>query len=129
MPLKLTLCSGERLVINGAVIRNDGHDANLVFENQANVLRQKDILGAGDASTPARRAYLSLQCAYMFPERDDRHLADFERLIDEFVDAAPSARDIVDGVRGLVHKGRLYSALKDCRKLIDHETELLSYVQ
>ena len=66
MPLKLSLAKGEKMVVNGAVIRNDGTDANIVFENQANILRHKDILTTEKATTPASRVYLALQCAYMF---------------------------------------------------------------
>ena len=50
MPLKLSLLRGEKLVVNGAVIKNDGPDVNLVFENQAHILRQKDIMTLEDAT-------------------------------------------------------------------------------
>ena len=69
MPLKLTLAKGEKFIVNGAVIRNDGRDASLVFENHAQILRHKDILTAANATTPAARVYLALQCAYLFAER------------------------------------------------------------
>ena len=125
MPLKLSLGRGEKFIINGAVIRNDGEAASLVFENQAHILRQKDILTAETAATPAARVYLALQCAYLFPERQAAHLKDFTSLLDEFVEAAPSAGPIAGEVRVKALAGELYHGLKACRRLIDYESELL----
>ena len=128
MPLKLSVSRGEKLIINGAVVRNDGDQANLVFENQAHILRQKDILTADTAVTPAARVYMALQCAYLFPERRDKHLADFENLLGQFIVAAPSAGAIASELRAKAEAGELYLGLKACRKLIDHESELLVHV-
>ncbi len=44
MPLKLNVSRGEKFIVNGAVIKNDGDGISLLFENQAQILRQKDIL-------------------------------------------------------------------------------------
>ena len=125
MPLKLSVGRGEKLIVNGAVLRNDGEPSNLVFENQAHILRQKDILTAESASTPASRVYLALQCAYLFPERRAKHVQDFEKLLSQFVSAAPSSTSIADEIRAKAAAGELYLGLKACRKLIDHESELL----
>ncbi len=127
MPLKLSLSKGEKLVVNGAVIKNDGGDASLVFENQAHILRQKDILTASDANTPASRAYLSLQCAYMFPDNAESHLTDFRALIADFAAAVPSAISLIERLLDLADKAELYNGLKTCRELIDYETEILTH--
>jgi flagellar protein FlbT len=129
MPLKLTLAAGERLIVNGAVIRNDGADAHLVFENRAQIMRQRDILTLETATTPAARIYLALQCAYLFPDRQADHLADFHRLLDEFAGAVPSAGPLVEELRGISDHGQLYNALKVCKRLIEYETGVLEYVQ
>ncbi len=129
MPLKLSLPRGEKLVVNGAVIKNDGPDVNLVFENQAHIMRQKDIMTMDDATSPARRIYLAIQCAYMFTDRRDEHVKDFESLIGEFYEAAPSSSSFTDKIKQLAEEGDLYGALKACRKLIDYEAEILEHVQ
>lgn len=129
MPLKLSLPRGEKIVVNGAVIKNDGPDVNLVFENQAHILRQKDIMTLEDATTPARRVYLAVQCAYMLPDRRDEHLKDFVTLIDEFCEAAPSAITLADKIRNRADAGDLYGALKACRELIEYEAEIMQHVQ
>ena len=129
MPLKLSLAKGEKFVVNGAVIKNDGSDINLVFENKAHILRQKDIMTAETASTPARRVYLALQCAYMFQDRETDHLGDFASLLEDFQNAAPSAGDVAGVIRKHVDDHDLYGALKECHRLIDLEAEIMNHVQ
>ena len=129
MPLKLSLPRGEKLVVNGAVIKNDGPDVNLVFENQAHILRQKDILTMEEATSPARRVYLAIQCAYMFADRRDEHLRDFQSLLGEFYEAAPSCGPKAEKIKNLADNGDLYGALKACRELIEYEAEILQHVQ
>ena len=129
MPLKLSLPRGEKLVVNGAVIKNDGPDVNLVFENQAHILRQKDIMTMEESTSPAHRIYLAIQCAYMFADRRDEHLKDFQSLLGELCEAAPSCGQIAEEINKLADSGDLYGALKACRKLIDYEAEILQHVQ
>lgn len=129
MPLKLSLPRGEKLVVNGAVIKNDGPDVNLVFENQAHIMRQKDIMTLDDASSPARRIYLAIQCAYMFSDRQDEHVSEFQSLLGEFRKAAPSSDEIGEKIKRLADDGNLYGALKACRELIEYEAEILEHVQ
>lgn len=129
MPLKLSLAKGEKFVVNGAVIKNDGSDINLVFENKAHILRQKDIMSADAADTPARRVYLALQCAYIFKEREQDHLQDFQNLSDDFKEAAPSSEDLVTEMQQHVETGDIYGALKECQRLIDFEAERMNHVE
>ncbi len=129
MPLKLSLPRGEKLVVNGAVIKNDGPDVNLVFENQAHILRQKDIMTMEEATSPARRVYLAIQCAYMFDDRRDEHLKEFQSLLNEFCEAAPSCGPIAEKITERAQDGDLYGALKACRELVDYETEILQHVK
>ena len=129
MPLKLTLGKGEKLIVNGAVVKNDGDGASLVFENQAHILRQKDILTAEDAKTPAARVYLALQCAYLFPDQRQTYIADFERLVGDYLRAAPSAASIADDIRGRIAGDQLYAGLKACQKLIEHEAGILQHAE
>lgn len=129
MPLKLTVGKGEKLIVNGAVIRNDGEGTSLLFENQAHILRQKDILTQDSATTPASRVYLALQCAYLFPENADAHIRDCRDLLEAYLEAAPSARPIGAEVLDLVEGQQLYNALKQCCRLLEHESEVLPRVQ
>jgi flagellar biosynthesis repressor protein FlbT len=128
MPLKLSVSKGERFIVNGVAIRNAGDSAELVFENQAQILRQKDILTTETATTPAARAYLALQCAYLFPEKSEHYLSHFQEFLDDFLEAAPSAKAIADEIMENVRADKLYQGLKACGRLISHENEALAHV-
>lgn len=129
MPLKLTLGKGEKLIVNGAVVKNDGDVASLVFENQAHILRQKDILTAEDAGTPASRVYLALQCAYLFPDRRQAFVEEFEGLLGDYLQAAPSAEALAADIRRRLAADQLYAGLKACQKLIEHEAGILQHAE
>lgn len=127
MALKISLKSGERIIINGAVIVNGGDRAQFVLQNRANVLREKDIINEQQANTPARRVYFSVQLLHLFPEREKVHQENFNRFLQQFAEAAPSAMPIVLDIGQLVLSGDSYAALKRCRELIRYEEEVLKH--
>ncbi len=65
MPLKLSLKPGEKFVLNGAVVQNGDRRGVLILQNKASVLREKDIMQAEDAKTPARRIYFPVMMMYL----------------------------------------------------------------
>lgn len=127
MPLKLSVSKGEKFIVNGAVIRSDGDHADLVFENQAHILRQKDVLTSETASTPAARIYFALQCAYLFPDKAVYYLEQYRNFLREYLEAAPSAKVIADEVEKNVQAEHLYQALRACAGLIEHERNVLAH--
>lgn len=54
MGLQIALRDGERIVVNGAVLRSRGR-TELRVESKAAILRGKDIMNPRDADTPARQ--------------------------------------------------------------------------
>ena len=72
MPLKISLKPGEKFVLNGAVIENGDRRANLVLQNKASVLREKDILQAADVDTPVKRIYFPIMMMYLSDKNDDK---------------------------------------------------------
>lgn len=125
MPLLIDFKPHDRLIINGAVIENQGAHSKLLVLNQASILRGKEVVSVEDAVTPASRAYYALQCAYVFKEQRDEYLKSFESYLADYVTACPSAAPIADKIREETAKGRLYAALKESQKLIFHEGEIL----
>lgn len=125
MPLKLDLKCGEKMIVNGAVLENVGPNAKILIHNLATVLREKEILTQEDAATPASRVYFSLQCAYMFEEAQEEHLKNFDRYLNDYLQACPSAAEIAEIIRGHIEKQNLYKALKSSRNLIAHEVRTL----
>jgi len=129
VPLSIDFKSGDKIIINGAVIENLGSNSKLSVHNQAAILRGKEVLSAEDSKTPASRIYFALQCAYIFPMKTDEYVEAFSKLMDEYLEACPSAADIAENIRGLVEKGQLYKALKAAQDLIQHEAEILNALQ
>ena len=128
MPLKLALKPGEKIVINQAVIVNGGQKSELVLENKASVLRERDIMTEEHASSPAKRVYFAVQMIYLFPGNTSFYQEKFNSFTRDFIKAVPSASPIILEIGENVIRGDLYSALKKCRKLMNYEDEVLKNV-
>jgi flagellar protein FlbT len=129
MGLKITLKPKERMIIGGAVIANDGTKANLVIENTVPILREKDILSAEKANSPARRIYFAIQLMYIDEKNLTARHKSYWKRVREFLKAAPSSLDIIDRISRELLDGNYYQALKTCKKLIAYEEEILTSVQ
>jgi flagellar protein FlbT len=130
MALVIHIKKGQKVIINGAVMENvTGKTISLLLKNEASVLRSEDVLSPEDASTPASRVYYALQCVYLFPERREQHLRDFNQLLDSYLRAAPSSSSIAKAVRSSVDEEQFYAALKRAQELIKHEGKVLSHVE
>lgn len=124
VPLKIELKPGERLILGGCVVINDGRRTRLAIEGAMPVLREKDIMTARQANSPAKRLYLAVQRMYT-SMRTQENYADYRALIRGIVEAAPCTRRFIDSINNRMLTGELYEALKETRKLIAYEKELL----
>lgn len=129
MPLKLEFKSGDKLMINGAVIENIGANAKILVHNEAAILRNKEVLSEADEATPAARVYLALQCAYMFPDQTEKYMKMFGDYLNDYVQACPSAKNIAEEIHDNVAQGKIYKALKKTHDLISHEANVLKQFQ
>lgn len=125
MPLRIKLPSHDRIIINGAVLENAGDSTTLVVHNRVDILRRKEVMAEEEATTPARRVYYALQCAYMFDEDRSRYITLALEFLSQYRDAAPSSADIVAKIADEIGEGRLYGSLKATNDLIEHEAERL----
>lgn len=123
MPLRIKLPSKERIIINGAVLENAGEATTIVLHNRADILRRKEVMSEEDAQSPARRIYYALQCAYMFDDERPKYRQMALEFLNQYENAAPSAKDVIEKIRGEIEKGGLYNALRATHPLIEHETE------
>jgi flagellar protein FlbT len=130
MPLKLSLKPGEKFVLNGAVLTNGDRRVSLVIENKASILRDRDILQADEANTPAKRIYFPIMMLYHDPDQSEGHYEEFVARMTEFMNAITDreALAICVGISRDVLQGHYYKALIKCRQLFDFEEVRLSYV-
>jgi flagellar protein FlbT len=114
------------VIIGGSVIRNGDQRTRFFVEGDAPILREKDILTAATASTPARMIYLSVQLMYLTgtwpPTRDPTSPS-----CAIFLAAAPSAVAHVDDINNCILSDDLYKALKAAKQLIAYEEELMAH--
>jgi len=130
MSLKLSLKPGEKIAINGAVIVNGDRRIEFAVENHANVLRERDIMRAEEATTPARRVYLPVMMMALDPASRAAAFPEFEHRLTDFAGAVTDARalSLCLKISAAVANGNYYRALNHCRALIEFETERLSHV-
>jgi flagellar biosynthesis repressor protein FlbT len=122
--LKVELKPNERIVIGNVVLRNGDSRARFFIEGHAPILREKDILTAETADSPARRIYLAVQLMYLSGDASAAH-ANYFALVKDFLAAAPSSLPMISEINNLILNAELYKALKTAKKLIDYEAELI----
>ena len=128
MALKVELKPNERILIGESVITNCDQRSWLVIEGSSPILREKDILTAKRADTPAKRIYLAVQL--MYTSRDPRaHHEIYFSLVKQIVQAAPSTWPFIESINNQILTGNLYKALKEAKKLIAYEEELLQHAK
>ena len=130
MPLKLSLKPGEKFVLNGAVVQNGDRRSALLLQNKASVLREKDIMQADEATTPARRIYFPVMMMYLDQAECDRYQDAFVKRLSEFMGAVHNPEILTDcvNISKYVMIREYYKALMLCRKLIEYEDERLGNV-
>jgi len=126
MGLKVELKPGERFILGDCLVTNGDQRTRLLIEGQAPMLREKDIMTAAQANTPAKRIYLAVQL--MYTSRDPSvHHATYFALMRDLVQAAPSAWPHMVEVSNHILAGEMYKALKSAKSLIAYEKELLDH--
>ncbi|MEP1142703.1 MAG: flagellar biosynthesis repressor FlbT [Henriciella sp.] len=120
MPLKLSLKPKEAVVVNGAVLRNGERRGTILLQNQARVLRQKDVLEPDATHSPEEHLYFAVMQMYLTGETEGQ-------LYDQTVTAIAAALNQTKNDGGREHlikistacaAGETYQALSLCRKLL-----------
>ena len=124
MALMVELKPNERILIGECVITNCNQRSWLVIEGASPILREKDILTPQRADTPAKRIYLAVQLMYTSRDPRAQHELYFS-LVKEIVQAAPSTWPFIESINNQILTGNLYKALKEAKRLIAYEEELL----
>ena len=121
--------SGERIVLNGAVIENVGRGARLrLLTPNTQLLRLRDAIDPREASTPVGRLCHAVQLILAGecdpdPVRAET-IAALSPLRQAFVD--PSDRARIDEITDLLGRGQDYHALRALGRLRVREAQLLA---
>ena len=125
MALKVELKPHERIIIGSCVITNTDQRARLLIDgDNIPILREKDILTPETADTPAKLLYLAVQLMYISPDARGNQGTYFN-LVKDIVTAVPSAWPYIEAINSHILSGELYQALKEAKKLIAYEKQLL----
>nr|WP_307155683.1 flagellar biosynthesis repressor FlbT [Rhodopseudomonas julia] len=124
--MRISLRPGQRLFLNGAVIRVD-RKVTFTLLNDATFLLDNHILQAHETTTPLRQLYFVIQTMLIDPDGaaaarrlfDDMHM----RLKTTFKNDA--ILEDLEGVAGLVNGGRSFEALRTLRNLFEAESRIL----
>ena len=126
MSLKIDLKPGEKFIVNGAVLKAGKRRVSLILENEAMLLRSKDIMQEADATTPARRIYFTLMLLYSSGGAGEARKR-FDGFLNDFL-GVTSLREVRGALLEIlrhVENGKIYLAMKTCKWLIGVEDKLL----
>ncbi len=124
--IRISLRAGERLYVNGAVLRVD-RKTSIEFLNNVVFMLENHVLQEKDATTPLRRLYFVIQKLLIEPSsgfstRQEYYRAHLE-LLGLYGDT-PLAEGLAR-VRVLVNTGRNFEALKQIRMLYELEDDII----
>ncbi len=125
--MQISLKAGERIYLNGAVVRVD-RKVSIELLNDVVFLLEAHVLQADETTTPLRQLYFVLQAMLMEPGRAADSMALFRQLYASTA-ASFANRTVVDGLAaaaGLVAAGRTFDALRTIRSLFAVEAEILA---
>jgi flagellar biosynthesis repressor protein FlbT len=122
MTLRISLRDGEKIIVNGAVLRSKGR-TNLSIESKAAILRGRDLIEAAEATSPATRLYHACISAYTDPENSGTHQDNIVTALTEVMATLqqPVAIAAATSFARFVAMSDYYRALADCRSLMTIE--------
>ncbi|NEU15103.1 flagellar protein FlbT, partial [Methylobacterium sp. BTF04] len=101
MALRIELKPSERLIINGALIRNLDRRSAFLVETQCKFLRESEIIRECDADTPCKQLCVTLQVIYLADdpaEAENLFVLQSTAILKDLPGAAPYLLEIHDEV-------------------------------
>jgi flagellar protein FlbT len=128
--LRISLKPGEKIFVNGAVLRVDRKVA-LEFLNDVTFLLENHVLQPEDATTPLRQLYFIAQMILINPEGKEQSTAMFRKSIVMLLNCFRNDEVLAELKRidGLVSTGRAFDALKSIRALYPIEDGILNSLE
>ena len=124
--LKISLRPGEKIYINGAVVKVD-RKVSLELLNDVQFLLESHVLQLNEASTPLRQLYFILQVMLMNPTGATQAYEMFRKTLPLMLAsfAEPEICGALKQVDRMVGEGHVFEALKAIRSLYPLEKRAL----
>lgn len=126
-PMRISLRAGEKIYVNGAVLRVDRKVA-LELINDVAFLLESQVMQVADATTPLRQLYFIVQLMLMSPHDVDEAKSVYREHRCALLTVTENA-DVLEGldaVEDLIEAKRYYDALRKIRGLFDIELSILN---
>jgi len=125
--MHISLRCGEKIFINGAVVRVD-RKVSIELLNDATFLLEAHVMKVEDATTPLRQLYFIIQIMLMDPNDSAAARAMCDSAIRKPIMASDNAALAfgLEAVQSLVDASRTFEALKAVRALFPLEAEILA---
>ncbi|WP_420960874.1 flagellar biosynthesis repressor FlbT [Brucella sp. IR073] len=125
--IRLSLRAGEKIYINGAVLRAD-RKVSLELLNNATFLLEAHVLQPEQTTTPLRQLYFAAQTMLIEPALAEKARETFKIMFKATLNAFEDA-EILKGLKivdELVHQDRIFEALKTLRGLYPGEARIMN---
>ena len=126
-PMHISLRGGERIYVNGAVLRVD-RKVTLELINDVAFLLEGQVMQVADATTPLRQLYFVVQLMLMSPNDIEEAKAVYREQRHAIVAVSENAEVLrgLEVLEELVEAKRYYDALRKLRTLFDVEQSILT---
>jgi flagellar biosynthesis repressor protein FlbT len=126
-PMCISLRGGERIYVNGAVLKVD-RKVTLELVNDVAFLLESQVMQVADATTPLRQLYFIVQLMLMSPHDVEEAKAVYQEQRSALLAVSENAEILqsLHGIEELVEAKRYYDALRKIRPLFDVEQLILS---
>lgn len=125
--MRISLRAGERIYINGAVLRVD-RKTTIELLNDVTFLLENQVMQLADAKTPLRQLYFVIQLMLIQPANVREGIDLFKQQHVAMLEAFENS-EIIAGLKlsaELVGAGRYYEALKAIRTLFPTEDAIMA---
>ena len=125
--MQISLRPGQKIYLNGAVIRVD-RKVTLELLNEATFLLDSHVMQADETTTPLRQLYFVVQTMLIDPAAGDASRRMFRemRAALQTTFRSEAIQGSLDAISQLVEAGRTFEALRSLRQLFEAEAAVLN---
>lgn len=122
MPLSIDLKPFERLIINGASIRNGDRRSSFLIETHCRFLRETEIIYESEVDSPCKKLWLTLQVLHLSEQPKEVEDQFYTQAV-EVMRLMPSAASYIAEIKIALDENHTHKALKAAKRLVQHERE------